>query len=481
LDVVDRIDTTVLHARHPNDGAGRAAYDPDMLLALLIYAYCGGVRSSRQIERLCEVDVGYRVICANLVPDHTTIARFRQGHQAHAQDLFVEVLMLCAEAGLATVGVVAVDGTRIAADASRKKNRRREWIEGEVARMFGEADDVDRDQDDSFGDGRGDEPPPVLRGREARRGRLDAALARLNRERRERAERAETARRAAADAAREAAARGHGVPGRAPKGTEVERAHAKLARLRERAVKHRCDVEAAAAAKGRKPAGPAPGPGLRVAGAEARLRAAQAKADAAQQAPAGPDSGGQERVNVTDPDSNLMKSPGGWIQGYNAQAAVNTHGVVLAAEVTQDHNDAGQCVPMMAATRANLDLVGHDEPVGVMLFDAGYLSEANLTADGPDRLIATGKAWTLKRSDPTSGPPPEGAGVIDAMEHRLRTPEGAALYALRQHTVEPVFGTIKEQRGYRRFTRRGLTAVQAEWQLITAAHNLRKLFDHRLA
>jgi transposase len=132
LEVVERIDTSVLHGRHRNDGVGRAAYDPDMLLALLIYAYCGGVRSSRQIERLCEVDVAYRVICANLVPDHTTIARFRQGHEDHAVELFIEVLMLCAEAGLATVGVVAVDGTKMGADASKKKNRRREWIEADV-------------------------------------------------------------------------------------------------------------------------------------------------------------------------------------------------------------------------------------------------------------------------------------------------------------------------------------------------------------
>lgn len=151
------------------------------------------------------------------------------------------------------------------------------------------------------------------------------------------------------------------------------------------------------------------------------------------------------------------------------------HGIVVAADVTQDGNDFGQCQPMIAATQAGLDAAGVIDPVGVMLFDAGYLSDDNITAPGPTRLIATGKAWKLKRKHPTSGEPPPGLSPVAGMEHRLRTPEGAALYAKRQHTIEPVFGTIKEARGYRRFTRRGLTAVQAEWQLITAAHNIIKL------
>jgi hypothetical protein len=184
-------------------------------------------------------------------------------------------------------------------------------------------------------------------------------------------------------------------------------------------------------------------------------------------------------VNLTDPESRIMKNAQGWVQGFNAQAAVNEHGVVLAADVTQDATDFAQCLPMIAATQANLDAAGVTEPVGTMLFDAGYLSEANLTAEGPTRLIATGKAWKLRRQNPTSGPPPPDASPIAAMEHWLRTPEGAAVYTKRQHTVEPVFGTIKEQRGYRRFARRGLRAVQAEWQLITAAHNIIKAYHLR--
>lgn len=476
LEVVARIDTSVLHERHPRDGVGRRAYDPDMLLALLIYAYCGGVRSSRQIERLCEVDVAFRVICANHVPDHTTIARFRQGHQDDAVRLFTEVLVLCAAAGLATVGRVAVDGTKMAANASLKANRTRDQLEAEVAAMFVDAADTDAREDAVFGDARGDELPDDLVDPRRRKARLDAALAELAK--------VEAARRGEEERARQAdeqrARHGHARPGRAPKGREVERAEEALARKQARAAKRRAAAEAAAAARGdRKPRGPAPGPGRGVVQAEQRLADVRAKAPWAPPPPATGHDPAPPRANTSDPESRIMKTPTGWVQGYNAQAAVNEHGVVVAAAVTQDGNDVQQCQPMMAATQTNLRHAGVSERIGIMLFDAGYLSDDNLTVEGPDRLIATGKAWKLQRQEPTSGDPPAGASPIAAMEHRLRTPEGSAAYSQRQHTVEPVFGTIKEQRGYRRFTRRGLEAVHAEWQLITVAHNLLKLHTHR--
>lgn len=493
VDVVERVDTTVLHRRHRNDGAGRRAYDPDMLLALLIYAYCTGVRSSRQIERLCEVDVAYRVIAANTVPDHTTIARFRQDHQAQAVQLFTDVLVLCQAAGLASVGVVAVDGTKMGANAALRANRNREQIEAEVAKMFADAEETDQAEDDLFGGSRGDELPDELADPRQRKTRLDAALVELRR--------VEAARRAEQQAAAEArkkaevdaASRGELMRGKAPRGAEVARAEAALALARERARARRADIEARAAGRGRRPTGPPPMRGQRVVKAEERLRRARqhaeeraARAGTAGTAAAGdgPEVSDEDKVpkaNVTDLDSRIMHTAKGYIQGYNAQAAVNADGVVIAATVTQDANDLQQCEPMMTAVADIIEAGKLDEPVGTMLFDAGYLSENNLTADGPDRLIATGKAWKLRRKEPTSGPPPDGAGPIEAMEHRLRTPEGADLYSKRQHTVEPVFGDIKENRGYRRFVRRGLAAVQAEWQLITAAHNLRKLFDHRLS
>jgi hypothetical protein len=237
----------------------------------------------------------------------------------------------------------------------------------------------------------------------------------------------------------------------------------------------RAEREAQAALGGRKLRGPKPTEaescGLRL----ARERLARARARAAETDTTAADSD-DGRVNVTDPDSRIMKDPRGWIQGYNAQAAVTEDGTAVAATVTQDHNDLHQCTPMMDTTGANLAAAGIDEQPAMLLFDAGYLSEDNLTADGPDRLIATGKAWTLRHSDPTDGPPPPDASPIEAMGHRLRTPEGSALYAKRQHTVEPVFGDVKHLRGFRRFSRRGLTAVDAEWKLQLTVHNILKMF-----
>lgn len=478
IDVVSRIDTSALHARHPRDGAGRRAYDPDMLLALLVYAYCTGQRSSRQIERLCEVDVAYRVICANHVPDHTTIARFRQDHQEIAVQQFTDVLMLCAAAGLAKVGVVAVDGTKVGAAASLKANRTRDQVEAEVRAMLAEGAVVDEAEDTLFGEARGDELPPALADPRHRGARLDAALRQLEAQEAARRE-AEAEKRAAWEQAKaQAAAKGQ-RPRRKPPATErLAEAEAALtaeeAAVAERLV-DRARREAEAAEAGRKPIGrpPAREPArLRQARQRlARVREAAEKAAKADHEPL--------RANVTDPDSRIMKTPSGFVQGYNAQAAVNDEGVVLAASVTQDANDVGQCEPMMGAVIDNLDAAGVEEPIGTMLFDAGYFSEDNLTAPGPDRLIATLKDWKQRRAareaGTVAGPPPTGANPAEAMEHRLRTEEGAALYAKRGTTVEPVFGQHKENRGFRRFVRRGLEAVHGEWQLMNTAHNILKL------
>ena len=248
----------------------RRAYNPEMLLVLLVYAYCTGQRSSRQIERLCEVDVAYRVICANLVPDHTTIARFRQDHQAEAVQLFTDVLMLCAQCGLASVGVIAVDGTKMAGAGSLRANRTRDQIEKEVAAMLAEANEVDAGEDDLFGGDRGDELPVELVDPSSRKARLDAALAELERARSARLaeQRAAAARHAAAEAA--AARDGRSLDGRDPAGREVKRAEDALRRQRERETARRAQVERAAAARGRKPSGAPPpvGGGYRIGRAE---------------------------------------------------------------------------------------------------------------------------------------------------------------------------------------------------------------------
>ena len=480
LDVVARLDTAALHARHANDGVGRRAYDPDMLLALLVYAYCTGQRSSRQIERLCEVDVAYRVICANQVPDHTTIARFRQDHEAAAVSLFCEVLMLCAAAGLATVGVVAVDGTTMGASASHAVNRSRDQIEAEVQELFAQAAQADDEGDRRFGADRGYELPAELADRSRRAARLDAALAGLRAQEAVRAEAAEATRRAREAAEAEAAEQGQGPRGRAPRDAEVGRAEAALARARQHVVQRYGAAvarrEARSDKRGRVPVPPEHS--AKVLRAEARLARAQAQAQARQDKPA-PARRKPIQVNLTDPDSRLRKTRSGWAQGYNAQMAVNDQGVVLAAAVSQEHADVTQCQPMMAATSAMLEAAGIDEAIGTMLFDAGYCSTENLTAAGPDRLIATAKSYRLRQAARAhgwaEGEPPADADAIRAMEHRLLTQAGAALYAKRQCTVEPVFGHIKAGRGFRAFVRRGLAAVSGEWQLIAATNNILKL------
>lgn len=486
LDVVDRVDTAVLHARRRLGGVGRRGYDPEMLLALLIYAYCTGQRSSRQIERLCEVDVAYRVICGNMPPDHTTIARFRQDHEDHAQQLFTDALVVCAEAGLATVGVVAVDGTKMGCDAGLKANRTRESIQAQISEMFDQAVAVDTDEDRLFGDARGDEVPEGLRDRSARRARLDAALRVVTE--REQAARGRSDAQAWVAAAREAAACGDSPPGRPPRGVDaVTVAEIRLERTRVRAAARRAAIEQRYAGRGEKVPGFAPGPGKGVITATRKLERARRDAGDRSQpddrARDGGDAADRRPVaNTTDPDSRTMKTANGWVQGYNAQAAVNDHQVVVAADVTADHNDVGQAKPMMRLLTAGLLAAGITAQVGMLLFDAGYWSADNATADGPDRLIATTKDWKrrkqLRAQGTVTGPPPDGASPKDTMEHRLCTAEGAELYATRATTVEPAFGDIKHNRGFDRFVRRGLDAARAEWLLITATGNLLAAYRH---
>jgi transposase len=439
LEVVKRLDTKVLHRSRRRGGQGRAGYDPDMLLALLVYAYCTKVRSSRQIERLCETDVAFRVICAGNRPDHSTIARFRQANDVYARQLFTDVLELCAQAGLAQVGVVALDGTKIAGNASKQANRDRVWLERQIAEMFDEAEGVDAEEDDRFGPDRGDRLPAELADPEGRKARLDTALAEL--ERREKQ---------AGDSHHQTWQR------------HLEAADKKLAAARQRWAHSQASKNPAR--PGRRPKHPE---GVRVAHAQANVEFLKAKI-AAQPAD------DTVRVNLTDPDSRLMTSKDGWVQGYNAQAAVNETGIIIAAEVYSDPNDLNLFTPMVDVLAATAKLTG---PVGVILADAGYCSKANLTAPGPIRLIATTAAHKVRADkDITTGPPPQGADPVAAMAHTLRTPEGRRLYKQRSWTVEPGFGNLKTNLGFNRFSRRGKPAAQAEWHLITAAANLLKLY-----
>jgi len=405
--------------REREDPRGRAAYAPGMMLSLLIYAYCRGVRSSREIERRCREDVAYRIVCANLIPDHSTIARFRQQHDAAMEVVFVEVLRLCREAGMVRLGLVALDGTKIEANASLDANRTLASIEKEVRRMLDEAARVDAAEDTLFGsDRRGDEVPAELTDPNHRLERFRQAKRRLD-----------------------------------------ERQSAREAKHHEH-LQERAETEARTGRKlrGRKPKPPEPEP--------------------------------EAQANVTDPDSRIMKTQHGYVQGYNAQAIATRDQVIVGAEVTDEANDVRQLVPMVEAVEQTLKAAGLSEPqMGTLLADAGYWSEANAEAVSSlpiaDALIATTKDWKRRRELHEQGAPrgriPAGMSRQDRMERRLRTKRGRELYGQRSGIIEPVFGQGKEVRGGRRFMRRGTVAVNAEFKLMCSTHNLLKLFTRARA
>ncbi|MGH9104921.1 MAG: transposase [Acidimicrobiales bacterium] len=454
IDAIELMDTSSFDAAHP-EGPGAPAYDPKAMLGILIYAYATGVRSSRVIERGCRSDLAYRVIAANLCPDHRTIARFRAENEAAIMDVFTEVLKLCRAAGLASLGQIAIDGTKIGSDAALDQNRDADWIRREIEEILAEAGVADTGEDATaqlF-----DAPLPVqLRSRSGRLFRLRAALAEV--EAQEQAARNEQEERN--EKAKVQAEAGRKLRGRKPKDPHAAMARARsdlaATRMRAGAEPERADLQAA------------------LDEACHRLAVAEQAASVAR-AP-------RFTANVTDPESRIMKTQTGWVQGFNLQAAVNADQVVVAYAATQDHNDVAQLIPLEEATLASAEAAGIEEKIGRSLSDAGYWSEENATAPGPDRLIATTKDWKQRRAarelGETFGPPPEDASPLDAMEHRLRTSEGAAAYATRSHTVEPVFGDTKENRGFRRFMRRGLAAADSEAGLIFAVHNLLKIYHH---
>jgi len=480
LDVVGELDTAGLH-RRPGGCAGRPPYEPEMMVALLLYAYCCGIRSSRRIEAACRTDAAFRVICGGLVPDHATIARFVVDHERALAGLFVEGLRLCAAAGLADLSVVALDGTKVAADASLARNRDAVWIEREVAKLMAVTGE--------------DEPPAAgpegLPGVDAaaeissatgRVARLRAALAVIEAE--DAAAAAEAAEKTAAAAA--AAEHGRKLRGQKPKApaaalarAEIDRAAASERLARMHAARER---KLAADARGEQVKGPPP---CRIERARLSLERAEAALAAARETLARQHPPAPRHANITDPDSRIMKTQKGWVQGYNGQAIVNPRHIVLACEVSQDHCDAELYQPMTHTLARTLAAAGIDREVELVLADAGYCTEANLTTPGPDRLIAITNDHKQRRANRelghTSGPPPPEATPIEAMEHLLRTPQGTTAYTQRSGLIEPIFGDHKHNRGLRGFRRRGLNAARSEWAFIHLAGNLLKLHQHRTA
>ena len=395
----------------------------------------------------------------------------------------MEGLRLCAAAGLCDLSVVALDGTKIAADASLARNRDGEWIRREVAKLMaltGEDAQPAADGTDALP---GLEPVAEISSPAGRLARLQAALAVI--EAQDAAAKALAARHA--HAAAERAEQGRQVTGRKPKKQPL----VVLARAE---IEHRVALERveqmqtaraaklAAAAPGQTPKGP---PFLcRVRAATETLRRAETRLAAARTAAEGAHAAAG-RANITDPESRIVTTKDGWVQGYNAQAIVNPNQIVLAREVSQDAGDVQLYEPMNDKLTQSLTAAGITAEIELELADAGYCSEHNLTAPGPDRLIATTKDHQQRRAarelGHTDGPPPPDATPIEEMEHLLRTPQGAAAYKQRSSLIEPVFGDRKHNRQIRRFRRRGLTAVRSEWAFIHLAGNMLKLYQHRTA
>ena len=434
LDAVAELDLGAFLASYRDDGWGRAAHDPAMMVALFVYTYAIGVRSSRAIERRCHDDVAFRVITANQAPDHATIARFRVRHEAAIAELFSEVLALCARSGLVQVGVVAVDGTKIAAAATHHATRSYEQIAQEVLE---DAARIDAAEDELFGEARGDELPEGLRTSGDRRKVLREAKQALEAER---------------------AAQAIQVPrGRAERLLECRR------RLRQDWQLERHVVTEHAAWHA---AGIASDGSRRMVGARHNVKPYPLPSQ-----PAG-------KINVTDPDSRNLKTTRGWVQGYNAQAVVGEGQIILAAEISTESLDTANLQPMIQTAIDELNAAGVTETPGVVLADAGYWTNdaiQTLCGEGIPTLVAP-DADRRKESRPGRR-----GGPYDFARRVLATDWGKQLYLKRQGTVEPVFGQIKSNRGADRFQRRGRSAVRSEWRLLTATHNLLKLHRHQLA
>jgi transposase len=403
-DMVDQLDLSAIMKRYAGEERGYPPYHPAMMVKVLLYAYCIGVASSRKIEkRLCE-DIAFRVLAANNTPDFRTISDFRKDHLKALAGLFLQVLKLCQKAGLVKLGHVALDGTKIKANASKHKamsyKRMKEEegrLEDEVAALMKKAEAVDEEEDHRYGkDKRGDELPKELAFRESRLKKIREAKEALEEEAKAEAE--------AAASTGNNNKKHTGVPGE------------------------------------------------------------------------------KAQRNFTDPESRIMPAPGGkhFIQAYNAQAAVDSaHQVIVAAEVTNKPTDRGQSEPMMEIVKVNTGKLPRQ-----MSADAGYFSSDavnNLAARGVDVYIPPDRMGHRLTLPPAPrGRIPKSLSVVDRMRRKLRTKKGKERYGLRKELPEPVFGQIKQARGFRQFLLRGNDKVSGEWKIICTGHNLLKLFGaHR--
>ena len=396
-DVVDQLDMSEITARYERERRGGPPYHPRMMVKVLLYGYCVGVASSRRIAQRLHEDIAFRVLAANNTPDFRTISDFRKDNLDALSGLFIQVLALCQQAGLVKLGHVALDGTKVKANASKHKamsygrmKEREAQLAAEVAELLRQAQAADEEEDRRYGkDKRGDELPEELAFREGRLEKIREAMSALE--------------------------------------------------------------------------------------AEAQAAAEQAEAEGGKR-PGVPDDKAQR--NFTDTESRIIPAPGGkdFLQGYNCQAVVDSaHQVIVAARATNQTSDKQQAAAMMEETIDNVGAVPREVSA-----DAGYYS-----AKAVDELYALGVDPFVAPEQTRHGrvvpPAPRGRIPIhlsprDRMRRKLQTRRGRQRYALRMQTVEPVFGQIKQGRGFRQFLMRGLEKVNGEWSLICTGHNLLKLF-----
>jgi len=397
-DVADNLDLSGMDAVYGNEKRGQPPYNPLMMTKVLLYGYCVGVFSSRRIERRLVEDIAFRVLAAGNQPNFRTISDFRKIHLVTLEGLFEQVLKIALEAGAMKVGRVAVDGTKVKANASKHKAmsydrmlEKEKQLKAEVKQLLAQAEAADAAEDQQYGkDRRGDELPAELQRRETRIKKIQEAKRAIE-----------------------------------------QRAHDK------------------AAAEGADPQ-------------QARPK-------------------DKDQYNFTDPQSRIMKGADGFVQAYNAQAAVEPKlQLIVGQTVTQAANDKEQLIPMLATMEEQSGQRPDD-----ILADSGYCSEKNLEAldseENPERRVEGYIATERQKHDEykescPKGPLSKEATRVDRMRRKLRTKAGKAVYAARKAIVEPVFGQIKQARGFRQFLLRGIDKVRGEWSLVCLTHNILKMY-----
>jgi transposase len=518
IDAVTQMDLSAFYGAYRADGHGRAAYEPSMMVTLVLYANATNVRSSRAIECHCRQDVAYRVITGNVVPDHATIARFVVRHERALADLFGELLRLCDRAGLVKAELVAIDGTRMAGNASQEASRDFTEIASE---MLAEHKATDEAEGEELGEVRGDELREQLRTPEGRREFFRQAR---------RKQRGEAGAQGLEDA--EPQASEPDVPeSEASSESEISAPQAPAASCEPEGAaepevsepKASCEPEyefdaerIIARSQGRKGwlreaerqlerhrwENPDPIPrsradrlllaaerldddlGAEHAGNEAfehhrvHGRDAQGRRLAGTPTPYEPPQIPAGKVNVTDPDSGRLKTRIDFVQGFNTQAVVDEGQLVLAAEITNSTVDWSQLDPMLTATLAELARAGSASQLEVALADTQYWNEQHM-----DEVTANKHVQVLIPPDGPTGKQRKGwtGGRYDWMRAVLDSEHGGELYRKRKQIIEPVFGHTRHNRGVTHFLRRGRTAVRTEWRLLMMTHNLTKLHRHQIA